>query len=899
MANAQMLFTKMSRPRLPLDWVARPRLASRLDEALRHKLVLLSAPAGYGKTTLVVEALRSSQKPSAWLSLDASDNAPGVFLTYFITALQTVVSATLQPLLHALQWPQPPPSDLLLTALVNAVSGGEDDFVVVLDDYHTIEAQAVHEAVAFLVERLPPQAHLVITSRSDPPLPLPRWRVKGDLAEVRAAELSFTVEEAAAFFKSTAGIALDEQDLATLASRTEGWIAGLKMAALSLRGTKDVSGFINAFSGSHRYVLDYLAEEVLNRQSPEVKRFLLDTSVLERLTGPLCDAVTGRGDSQSMLVRLEAANLFLTPLDDERRWYRYHQLFATILRNQLARSESERTNSLHRRASLWLEKEGLSEEAINHALLGGDAERAADLLERTAPDILGQGRALRLLDYRSRIPRSLVESRPWLCVSFAWAALLAHQWDLLTAMLSRINAALAEDPERLSPAGRAVLRSVKGHALSIQGYIAQAQGDIARSIQLSEEANREIPADELRTRSANAINLAINYLILGEVGKAIPYLEEANAAGRQSGNIAVALSSQAYLAETEMQRSRFDRAAEMCRETIELGTRWGGASPLPYTALAFILLGQLLYERNDLEDAARNLNEGIRLAEANLNWTFLLKGCLNLAKVSQAHGDPAAASHYSRHAEEVAPRAPQARESRQMPAWRALLALRQGDVRAAGDWARRQEVATPLSQPPSYQQEFAYLTLVRVKLAQGECHGLPGRLDEIIRRAEDQARGATVVEALILKALALDCLGKSAQALEALGRALSLAEPAGYVRTFVDEGTPLAGLLRKDIAAGEHVAYASRLLGLIAPQTPGRSAQPARGKTAPGLVEALSERELEVLRLIAAGRSNKEIASGLFLAIGTVKKHTSNIFGKLGAESRTQAVARARELGII
>ncbi|MHB1413939.1 MAG: LuxR C-terminal-related transcriptional regulator [Chloroflexota bacterium] len=897
--NSQLLVTKTRLPQLPPGWVARPRLAAKMNEALRHKLVLLSAPAGYGKTTLAVAAVRALGKPIGWVSLDAADNTPGVFLSYLVAALQSVVPGIGQPILHALQSPQPPPTDLLLTALVNSISAHEDDVVVVLDDYHLIESRAIHEAVAFLVEHLPPHAHLAITSRSDPPLPLPRWRVRGDLAEIRADDLAFTAAEAAAFFKDAAGIDLSEQDLATLARRTEGWIAGLKMAALSLKGKKDISAFINAFSGGHHYVLDYLAEEVLNRQSPDVKEFLLETSGLERLSGPLCDAVTGRSDGQSMLYQLERANLFISPLDDERRWYRYHQLFATILRNQLANAAPERVSLLHQRASAWYEQEGLSDEAISHALLGGDVERAADLLENIGSQVLRHGRAVRLLDYLSRIPQPLVEARPWLCISFAWAALLSHQWDLLSTMLARANAALAENPDRLSPISRANLRHIKGHTLSIQGYIAQAQGDIAHSIRLSEEANREIPAGDLLTRSANSINLAIDYLIIGDVGSAIRHLEDANAAGREGGNNAVVLSSQAYLAETEMQRSRLDRAAQTCREAIELGTRLGGASPLPYTALAFILLGQSLYERDDLEGAAGNLAEGIRLAEANFNWTFLLKGCLNMAKVAQARGDSTAAVEYGRQAEALAPRAPQARESRQVPAWKARLALRQGDVAAAADWARQQEATLPLSRLPSYQQEFAYLTLVRLALAIGKCQGLPAYLDAFIRNAQAQGRDASVIETLVLQALALDRLGNPGAAVEALGRALALAEPAGYVRTFVDEGAPMAGLLRKLIAAGRRVDYAARLLGVMAPQAPGRPAPPAPRKTAPDLAETLSERELEVLRLIAAGRSNKEIASRLVLAIGTVKKHTSNIFGKLGVESRTQAVARARELGLI
>ncbi len=897
--NAQLLATKTRRPQLPLDWVARPRLSDKMNEALLHKLVLLSAPAGYGKTTLVVEALRDFNKPVGWVSLDAGDNIPGSFLAYFITALQNVVPAICQPVLNALQSPQPPPIDLLLTAVINSVSGHEDEIVLVLDDYHTIESKAVHEAMSFMVEHLPLQVHLVIASRIDPPLSLSRWRVKGDLVEIRADELSFTTEEAAVFLKNGADIALSEQDLATLESRTEGWIAGLKMAALSLRGKKDISGFIDAFSGNHHYILDYLAEEVLNRQPSSVKQFLLETSVLERMCSHLCDAVTERTDSQSMLVQLELANLFIAPLDDERRWYRYHQLFATILQNQLAKSAPERINLLRHRASVWYEKEGLIEEAIDHALMGGNAERAADLLETLAPHILSLGQVPKLLEYLPHIPESFLPARPVLSVSFAWAAILSSKWELVSTMLARVNAALADNPEKLSPFSQSNLRDIKGHMLSIQGYVAQAQGDIHRSIRLAEEANRELAEDNLLTRCSNLQFLAISYLKTGDIAKAIPCLEEANALGHKSGNRAIVLSSRAYLAEMEMQRSQFDRAAETCKETIELGVRWGGACPLPYTALAYVVHGQLKYEQNDLEGAAKDLTEGIELAEANFNWTTTLKGCLLMAKLSQALGRSKEAIEYSRHAEDVAPRAPQAREGRQIPAWKALLALRQGDIATASDWAWQQEVSLPLASLPDYLKEFDYLILVRLKLNQGEYHGLPMALDGVIQRAESQGRSAALVEMLVLKSIALDCLDESVDAEETLDRALSLAEQAGYVRTFIDEGTHLAGLLSKVIAKGKHVDYASRLLGLITSQSQDKPMQSARRETAQGLIEALSERELEVLELIAAGKSNKEVASELFLAIGTVKKHINNIFGKLGAKSRTQAIARARELGII
>lgn len=897
-----LLITKTRRPLLPPDWMARPRLSSKLVKALRYKLVLLSAPAGYGKTTMLIEALRDLKKPVGWVLLEASDNIPGNFWNYFIMTLQSVMPGVCQPILNALQSPQPPSTEWLLTGIINSISSHDGDFVLVLDDYHTIESPAIHAAITFIVEHLPPQVHLVIASRVDPPLPLARWRVKGEISELRADDLGFTIEEASSYLKNTAGISLSEQDLAMLEIRTEGWVAGLKMAALSLQGKRDITSYIKSFSGSNRYIMDYLAEEVLNQQPPSIKQFLLETSILEHMCGPLCDAVTDRSDSQSILAQLEAANLFISPLDDERRWYRYHQLFATILHNQLVRDEPQVVNLLHQRASTWYEKEGLTEGAIGHALLGGDAERAATILENAAPRMLGQNQAVRLIEYSSRIPEPIILASPWLCVCFAWAALTTNNPEILSKMFCRAVEAVSESPEKLSPHSRANLQRIKGHTLSLQSFIAQAQGDIPRAIQLSEEANRELPAtgiDDLLARAVNSLNLVGYYGKTGGITKSIPLLEELIAAGRKIDYHYAVLAGQGSLADVYIQISRFDRVASICNEAIEQGNRWGGACPLPVTSLAYVVLGQLNHEQNDLDSAADNLRKGIELGEAGYFWEAVIKGYFSMAKLEQVRGNSELATEYIHRAEKLGPWVTTPPEVQQIPVFKAWLALRQGDIAKASDWSRQQEISLPLSQLPDYRQEFAYLTIVRIRLAEGLGQGLPPYLDQFARNAEGQDRGGAVIEALILKALSLDSLGQPVEAEETLDRALSLAEPAGYVRTLIDEGEPVARLFQRMVAQGKHADYASKLLGLL--NGHGESQQPpsaGREKT-PGLVETLSERELEVLKLIAAGKFNREIASELFLAIGTVKKHTNNIFTKLGVESRTQAIARARELSII
>jgi LuxR family maltose regulon positive regulatory protein len=895
----ELLITKTRQPLLTSGCVARPRLSSKLVKALKHKLVLLSAPAGYGKTTLVIEALRDYKKPIGWISLEASDNVPGNFWNYFILALQSVLPGVCQPVLNALQSPQPPPMEWLLTTIINSISGHDSDFALVLDDYHNIESPAIHEAVSFFIEHLPPQVHLVIASRIDPPLPLARWRVKGEVAEIRASDLSFTTDEATTFIKKAAGITLSEQDLSILENRTEGWVAGLKMAALSLQGKRDISGYIKAFSGSNRYIIDYLAEEVLNQQPSSIKQFLLETSILERMCGSLCDAVTERNDSQSILAQLEAANLFISPLDDERYWYRYHQLFATILHNQLVKDAPQQVNLLHQRASLWYEKKGLIEDAIGQSLQSGDNERAAILLENEAPRMLGQNQAVRLLEYTSRIPEPIILASPWLCVFFAWAALTANRPEILSKMLSRATEALSVVPEKLSLRSRTNLQRLKGHILSLQSFIAQAQDDMPRAIRLSEEANRELPAtgiEDLLARAVNSLNLGGYYQKTGDITKAVPLLEELIAAGRKIDYHYAILAGQGSLADIYMQLSRFDRVVTICNEAIEQGAHWGGGYPLPVTSFSYVVLGQLEYEQNHLDSAADNLKKGVELGESSFFLEAVIKGYLIMVKLEQVRGNTDLAAEYIQRTEGLGPWVIVPPEVHHIPVVKAWLALQQGDITTALEWSRQQEISLPLSQLPNYQQEFAYLMLVRVKLALGNCRGIPSYLDEFIKNAERQERSAAVIEALILKALALDCLGDSDAAIDILDSTLSLAEPSGYVRIFIDEGERAAKLLRRIINAGKHVAYASKLLGIINQQLPDQS---SNRKTISGVVETLSERELEVLKLIASGKSNKEISSELFLAIGTVKKHTNNIFGKLGVESRTKAIARARELGII
>jgi LuxR family maltose regulon positive regulatory protein len=699
-----------------------------------------------------------------------------------------------------------------------------------------------------------------------------------------------------------AGAAVSAEDAAVLHQRTEGWVAGLKMACLSLAGSRDRSASLRSLSGANRYIFDYLADEVLQRQPARVRRFLQETSILERLCGPLCDAVTGEVGCQSLLAQLESENLFLSAMDDERRWYRYHPLFADVLRNALAASEPGSVKSLHERASRWFESEGLIDEAIDHSLLGGDGQRAVGLLEEAAPGMLGQGRAASLVRVVPRIPEPLLLDSPWLCISLAWAALMANAQDLLSSMLSRTAAALAGDPASWTPGSRGNTARIKGHFLSIQSFAARGQGDIPRAIALCEEAQRQLTGDEPGDHLAhavNALNLASCWQESGEIARAVPFLEELAEAGRSGGFSYAALTAPASLAEIEMELGRLDRAAEACREAIERGKRFQG--PGPAAALAQVVKGRLAYQRNDLREAEACLRRGMELGTVGANREVLLKGCLAMADLAQAQGKTEEAQEHLRSAGNLGPWIATPPEVGWISAWESRLALRRGDRAPAARWAREVERSLTISGLPPYAKEPTWLTMVRVRIDAADCPDLPRYLDALIQNAERQGRMAVVIEGFLLKALALDRYGSAAEALASLDRAVSLAEPEGFIRLFADEGPPMAALLRRLAAQGTHGDFVSNLLSAMpeTPRGPARNQEPASAGREPQLPEPLSGRELEVLRLIAAGKSNKGIAFDLCLAVGTVKKHLNNIFSKLGVESRTQALARARELDIL
>ena len=865
-----LLTTKLYIPPGRPDHVARPRLTQILDQGWQQhkKLTLVSAAAGYGKTTLVTTWLRSLGAKSAWLSLDEGDNDPIRFIAYLIAALAQIderVGANTRPMLGS---PQPLPPELVLTSLVNEVAVVSDPFILVLDDYHVIQAMPVHRQLEFLVEHQPPQMHLVLITREDPPLPLARLRARSQMVEIRQADLRFSPQECTDFLGRVMGLELSLQDIAALERRTEGWIAGLQLAALSMQGCDDLPGFIQAFSGSSYYVLEYLISEVFAQQPAAVQAFLLNTSILDRLCGSLCDTVTGQEGSDALLDRLEHANLFLIPLDQSRTWYRYHRLFAELLHQRLRTVGTPPEAMLHKLASQWFAAKALLPEAIQHTLAAADWDGAAELISRNAEDMLRNGELVTLLGWIKALPDEGICQRPQLCLDYGWALSLTGQLDAADLYLRRAEAAAQGDDALL------------GTVLVGLAYNLRVRGEAQQAIDVALRARQLLPPEDQLSHGLVALTLGLSYLNIGNLRAAEQVFLQVDQAAQRSQNHYARMTALTYLAIIQSVYGRLRQAAELCLQVIQLG----GQSPT--VAPAHVELGTRLYEWNDLENAARHLEIGIQQSERIGNILIQSDGYRGLALLQQARGDYAAALATLQQADQIADSRQSSPANRARNAvCRVQLALAQGDLAAAQVWAAQATAPAGMPQPTAHLE----LTPARLLLAQGEKAAAAATLEKIYAAASEIAWGAGLVQIRALQSLAAET---PAQALEFLRQALVLAQPEGYIRTFVDKGEPMRALLeRLKAQGGELKGYIQILLAAFTGAEQPSPAQP--------LVEHLSERELEVLRLMALGLSNGEIATRLVVSLGTVKTHVHNIIDKLSVHSRTQAVARAQELKLL
>jgi LuxR family maltose regulon positive regulatory protein len=914
---ATKLYVPSPRPKV----VLRPRLVERLNEGLSagRKLTLISAPAGFGKTTLVSEwlsALTPSPSPkgrgetgmrAAWLSLDDGDNDLTRFLTYLITALQTIAPHMGAGVLAALQSPQPPPTEAMLTALLNEMAAIPDHFVLVLDDYHVIDTEPVDQALTFLLEYLPPRMHLVIATREDPQLSLARYRARGQLIELRTADLRFTPAEAAEFLNQVMGLTLSAEDIAALETRTEGWIAGLQMAALSMQGRSDTAGFIKSFTGSHRFVLDYLVEEVLQRQPGAVRDFLLQTAILDRLSGPLCDAVTGRADGRAMLDALERDNLFVIPLDDRRQWYRYHHLFADVLHAHLAEKQPHQVAGLHRRASEWYEQNSLRSDAIRHALVAQDFGRAADLIELACPIVEESSQtAATWLGWAEALPDELVRARPVLSVGYAYALLGGGQMEAAEARLKDAERWLApadsaaERPEypatEMVVVDKAQFRSLPATIAVARAYRAQALGDIPATVRYARQVLDLLPEGEHLRRGQAAALLGITYWANGDLEAADRTFADYNTKLRAAGNIIDTISTAFVLAEIRTALGRLREAIGTLEQTLHFVVNQGGAVP-PFTADLYRGLSELCRERGDLEAAARALLRGEELLGEQVQ-LFDVRHRLYVAqaRLKQSQGDLDVALDLLDEAEPLYIRTPLP-DMRPIAAMKARIWVAQGRLDKAMSWARERGLSA--DDDLSIMREFEHITLARVLIARyrsarddDALDGAMRLLERLLKAAEEGGRLGSMIEILVLQALAHQARDALSPALVSLERALSLAESEGYVQLFVDEGPPLDRLLHEAVARGTAPDNARQMLAAFSPAGAEQARRPAS-------IESLSERELEVLRHIAEGLTNQEIADRLYLSLYTVKAHARSIYDKLDAHSRTQAVARARDLGVL
>ncbi len=907
-----LLATKLNVPGPRAGFVARPRLAQRLDEGADRGLVLVCAPAGSGKTALLADWARSGQRPAAWLSLDDADNDPARFWRHAVAALDRAcpgIGERVGPLLGP---PAPASFEGLVTALINelAAEPGAGEMRLVLDDYHLIGSQPVHASLGFLLEHRPPGLGLVLASRADPPLPLARLRARGQLAELRAAELRFTAGEAAALLREAAGADLPDAAVTALTDRTEGWAAGLQLAALSLRGRADVAGFVAAFTGSNRYVLDFLAEEVLERQSEQVRAFLLETSVLERLSGPLCDAVAGRTGSQAMLEQVERAGLFLVPLDEVRGWWRYHQLFADLLRARLRQEQPGRVAALHRNAAAWCEEHGLADDAVRHAVAAGEMSRAARLIELYADALIFlRGEGATVQRWLAALPAGLAGSRPRLLLAQARLALLSRHVEAAEVALDAAERALAGAPgvadEPFEPsAGRdaSQLANVPAAIALGRAALAQLRGDAEGTAAFASRALAELGEGEWLLASHANGYLGVAEWLRGRLAEAEHALSSSIGQWR-AGQPTMAAWGSHLLGQVQRAQGRLDAAAGTYQQALEI-TAPPGRPALPGAGAAHVGLAEVAYQRGELDAALEQLTQGIPLCRQFVFTQPLATGLATLAWIRQAQGDAAGAREAIGEAGRAAPGQDVPGLLNPVPAQRARLLLAQGDPATAARWTQERGLAA--DDDPVYPREPGHLVLARVLLAQdqpGQALTLLGRLHAA---AVSQGRAGSVIEADTLRALALAASGQETAAVAALAKALTLACPQGYVRVFADEGPPMAVLLGRLIAAqrsgqaaaGVPLGYLARLLRAFGSE----HAVPDTGQVTavvPGIVEPLTSRELEVLGLLAAGRSNQAIAGQLVVTLDTVKKHVSHVLDKLGATNRTEAVARARELDLI
>jgi LuxR family maltose regulon positive regulatory protein len=882
---ATKLYIPPPRPKV----VPRPRLIERLNEGLHRKLTLISAPVGYGKTTMLSEWIPQSERCVTWVSLDDGDNDPVRFWAYFIAALQMLDAEIGRNALALMRTPRLPSFEAILTTLLNEIAAFPEDFALVLDDYHVMDAKpvdastSVDDALTFLLEHLPPHMHLVVTTREDPNLPLARLRARDQLTEIRAADLRFTPGEAAVFLNQVMGLNLSAEDVTSLETRTEGWIAGLQLAALSMWGREDVPGFIRAFAGDNQYIVDYMVAEVLQRQSERVRSFLLQTSILDWLSGPLCDAVTGQEEGKALLETLERGNLFVSPQDDKRHWFRYHHLFADVLRAHLMEEQPDRVPTLHRRASEWYEHNGLEIEAFQHAAAANDVERAEHLIEGEGMPLQFRGAGAPVLKWLESLPKTALDARPSLWVTYASTLLFGGQHTAVEQKLQAAEAALAAAAlQGTEPDDRT--KDLVGRIASMRATLAVIQHDVETIITQSRRALEYLHPDNLPVRTATTWTLGYAYQLQGDRSAASRAYTEVISIGNSFGDSIYTIAATINLGQLQEADNQLALATRTYRRVLQLT----GDPPDPIACEAFLGLARITYQWNDLDTAQQYGQQSLQLTrQMDSVDTFASCGVF-LARLKLAQRDAVGAAAILAEAEAFVRqhnfmhRMPAVAAAQVLVLLRQEPLLQQGNLTAAAALAETHEL--PTSQ-------------ARVYLAQGDPSTALAVLEPLRRQVEakgweDERLKVMILQAIALHAVALRANGEKDKAVQLLGDALTLAEPGGFIRIFVDEGPPMAALLQEAAKYGTAPNYVSQLRAAFGK---------AEGRTPVTqlLIEPLSERELEVLRLLRTELNGPEIASQLMVSLSTMRTHTQNIYNKLGVNNRRAAVRRAEELDLL
>lgn len=884
-----LLVTKLIRPPVPAGWIPRERLFLHLDDGLSRRLTLVSTPPGFGKTTLLSSWASRLEIPAAWISLDEGDNDLSRFLEYLTAAVRGVDAGAGEPIPPFLQSTRER-AQRVLTGLLNRLAGQTTHSILILDDYHLIQEEGVHKALLYFLEHLPPTMHLVISSRADPPFPLARMRGRAEVIELRQDDLRLTAEETAAFLSQTMRINLAPEDIQTLADCTEGWIAGMQLAAVSMRRDEDPARWIHTIGSGNRYILDYLMDEVWRRQPDDVRTFLLRTSLVDRFSVDLCNTLTGGDNGRSMLERLENSNLFITPLDAERTWYRYHRLFADLLRHRLRQERPSDIPGLHRAAAAWFEGKGLIEEAIEHCLSVGEYEKAVQLIQDSAEENLARGTVITFLHRLDQIPIETLNRHPLLCIYQAWAFIQSGR--AAADAEARLQAAEHNDPGGITAA----------KATAVRALVQYIRGDFPLSIRLAEQALEGIREDSILLWSIAALSLGSSRLAEGDTEEGLRVYAEIARRAEKAGNAVLAAMALVGSAKLWIRRGKLHQGYSLARKALELGTDTQGKQT-PAAGLAFIVLGELHREWNDLAAAEKEILQGISLVR---HWSEarLVDASLIQARIRFSRGDWNGVRETLKEARQAASHTRITEvDDFAVDMQQAQMDLAQGDRDKVQRWIRERNVekdhgpadVQKRGNPDDlHMRKYEHLVLARFYISRNQISKALSLLDAWLPELERQQRMDLVLQILVLKALAWQAAGDLSTACSQLQQSLKISESESYIRLFADEGIPMVRLLREMAARGLSSEYTERVLAACAPVETVKAGRPK-----PGSMEMLSRREMEVLRLIADGLSNLEIAKRLTLSPGTVKVHTRNIYDKLGVKSRTQALAKAKAAGLL